>query len=68
VITTLGAAPVSNLNTLTAHLGINYLFSQNLTGSILYSFSYQPNGFGGTTGRGEDVVVNQLTFQLSKTF
>jgi hypothetical protein len=68
VITTLGAAPVSNLNTLTAHLGVNYLFSHNLTGSILYSFSYQPNGFGGTTGRGEDIVVNQLTFQLSKTF
>jgi hypothetical protein len=68
VSTTLGAAPVSNLNTLTAHLGVNYLFSHNLTGSILYSFSYQPNGFGGTTGRGEDIVVNQLTFQLSKTF
>jgi len=39
-----------------------------LTGSILYGFSYQPNGISGTTGRGNDIVVNQLTFQLSKTF
>ena len=54
--------------TVTANLGVNYSFSQNLTGSIFYSFWYQPNGFGGTAGRSGDVVVNQLTFQLSKTF
>jgi len=66
VITTLGGTPVSSLNTLTAYLGVNYLLTQNLTGSILYSFWYQPNG--GTVGRSGDVVVNQLTFQLSKTF
>lgn len=68
VITTTGGTPVSSLNTITAYLGVNYSFSQNLTGSILYSFSYQPNGFGGTAGRSADIVVNQLTFQLSKTF
>jgi uncharacterized protein (PEP-CTERM system associated) len=68
VITTPSGTPVSSLNTITANLGVNYSFSQNLTGSIFYSFWYQPNGFGGTAGRSGDVVVNQLTFQLSKTF
>ena len=68
VITTIGGAPVSTSNTITAYLGVNYLFAQNLTGSILYSFLYQSNGAGGAAGRSADVVVNQLTFQLSKTF
>ncbi len=68
VITTTGGTPVSSFSNITAYLGVNYLLSQNLTGSILYSFSYQPNGFGGAGGRSTDVVVNQLTFQLSKTF
>jgi len=67
-ITTIGAAPAGTLNTVTAYLGVNYSFAQNLTGSILYSFSYQSNGAGGAAGRSSDVVVNQLTFQLSKTF
>jgi hypothetical protein len=62
------STPGTNTNTLTANLGVNYLIAETLTGSILYSFSYQPNGVGGTTGRANDVVVNQLTFQLSKTF
>jgi len=70
VITTTGATPVSAQNTLTAYIGVNYSLAQNLTGSIFYSFYYQPNGnvFSGTVGRGADVVVNQLTFQLSKSF
>jgi len=68
VITTTGGTPVSNQNTITAYLGVNYSLAQNLTGSILYSFSYQTNGAGGAIGRSADVVVNQLTFQLSKTF
>jgi hypothetical protein len=68
VITTMGQTPVSTQNTITANLGVNYSLAQNLTGSILYSFSYQTNGVGGAVGRGADVVVNQLTFQLSKTF
>jgi hypothetical protein len=67
-ITTTGAAPAGTLNTVTAYLGVNYSFAQNLIGSILYSFSYQSNGAGGAAGRSSDVVVNQLTFQLSKTF
>jgi hypothetical protein len=68
VITTTGAAPVSSLNTITAYLGVNYSFAQNLTGSVLYSFSYQSNGAGGAVGKSADIVVNQLTLQLSKTF
>jgi hypothetical protein len=68
VVTTTGGTPVSTQNTITAYLGVNYTLAQNLTGSILYSFSYQSNGAGGAVGRGADVVVNQLTFQLSKTF
>ena len=68
VIATTSGTPVSTQNTITAYLGVNYTLSQNLTGSILYSFSYQSNGAGAAVGRGADVVVNQLTFQLSKTF
>jgi hypothetical protein len=62
--------PGTSTNTLTANLGVNYLIAENLTGSILYGFSYQPNGTGvsGIIGRGNDIVVNQLTFQLSKMF
>jgi hypothetical protein len=62
------STPGTNTNTLTGNLGLNYLLTQTLTGSILYTLSYQTNGAGGTTTRGNDVVVNQLTFQLSKTF
>jgi len=58
--------PTTSQNTVTANVGINYLFSETLTGSIYYGLSYQTNG--ATAGRNNDVVVNQLTFQLSKTF
>jgi hypothetical protein len=68
VVTTTGGTPTSNFSTVNAYVGVNYAFARNLTGSILYSFSYQPNGFGGTVGRGADIVVNQLTFSLSKSF
>jgi hypothetical protein len=57
----------STINTITASLGVNYTFARNLTGSILYYFSYQPNG-ATITGRNGDIVANSLTFQLSKTF
>jgi len=73
VITATGVASQASqsgsLSTLTANLGINYSFARNLTGSIVYSFWYQPNGSSfGTVGRGQDIVVNQLTFSLTKTF
>jgi hypothetical protein len=57
----------SNFNTVTASLGLNYVLGRTLTGSLLYTFTYQSNGsnFGGVRG---DVVVNQLQLILSKTF
>jgi uncharacterized protein (PEP-CTERM system associated) len=68
VITTTGGTPIGTQNNITAYLGVNYLLGQNLTGSILYSFSYQTNG-AATAGRNSGtVVINWLTFQLSKTF
>lgn len=67
VITTTGGTPVGNQNNITASLGVNYVLGPDLTGSILYNFSYQTNG-AAITGRNSDVVVNWLTFQLSKTF
>ena len=67
VITTTGGTPIGSQNNITAYLGVNYLLSQNLTGSILYNFSYQTNG-AATTGRNSGIVINWLTFQLSKTF
>jgi hypothetical protein len=67
VITTTGGTPIGSQNNITAYLGVNYLLSQNLTGSILYNFSYQTNG-AATTARNSSIVINWLTFQLSKTF
>ena len=58
----------TSTNYINGNLGVNYLLADTLTGSILYSLTYQPNGIGGTTGRAGDIVVNQLTFQLTKSF
>jgi hypothetical protein len=68
VIISTTATPISNTNQITGYLGLNYLLGQSLTGSVYYSLSYFTNGAGGATGRSGDVVVNQLTFALSKTF
>jgi len=57
----------NNFNTVTAYVGLNYLLSRTLTGSLVYSFTFQTNG-GSFTGRTGDVFVNQLQFVLSKTF
>jgi hypothetical protein len=67
VITSPTAAPLSSQNNVYATIGVNYLHTSTLTGSIFYSFSYQSIGSGNVGGTG-DVVVNQLIFQLSKTF
>ena len=67
VITSPGAAPLSSQNNVYATIGVNYLLTPTLTGSIFYTFSYQNVGSGNVGGAGE-VVVNQLTLQLSKTF
>ena len=60
---------IGSINTATAALSLNYVLGRTLTGSVLYSLSYQTNGatIGGGRGSG-DVLVNQLQFVLSKTF
>jgi uncharacterized protein (PEP-CTERM system associated) len=67
VITTTNGTPIGSQNNITASVGVNYTFARNLTGSILYNFTYQTNG-ATTIGRNADVVINWLTFQLSKAF
>lgn len=67
VIASPTAAPISSQNNVYGTIGVNYLLTPTLTGSIFYSFSYQSTGFGVASGSGE-VVVNQLVLQLSKTF
>ena len=61
------ATPISSQNNVYGTIGVNYLLTPTLTGSIFYSFSYQSSGSGFGGGAG-DVVVNQLVLQLSKTF
>ncbi len=68
VITSTTATPINSTNQITGYLGLNYLLGQTLTGSVYYSLSYFTNGAGTAIGRSGDVVVNQLTFALSKTF
>ena len=60
---------IGSINTATAALSLNYVLGRTLTGSVLYSLSYQTNGATISGGRGGgDVLVNQLQFVLSKTF
>jgi hypothetical protein len=68
VITPTTATLINSTNQVTGYLSLNYLLGQTLTGSVYYSLSYFTNGAGTAIGRSGDVVVNQLTFQLSKTF
>jgi hypothetical protein len=68
VTSTTAATPINSTNQVTGYVGLNYLLGQTLTGSVYYSLSYFTNGAGTAIGRSGDVVVNQLTFSLSKTF
>ena len=60
--------PIGTVNTLSANIGVNYLFARNLTGSVFYTLTYQPNGAVVTAGRSGDIVVNSLQFFLRKAF
>ena len=60
--------PIGTVNTLSANIGVNYLFARNLTGSVLYSLTYQPNGAVAVVGRSGDIVANSLQFFLTKAF
>ena len=66
--TTVNFSQRTNFNTVTATAGLNYLLARTLTGSIIYTFSYQTNGTVLAGGRNGDVFANQLQFLLSKTF
>jgi hypothetical protein len=66
--TTVNFNQTANFNTVTATLGLNYVLGRTLTGSIIYTFSYQTNGTVLAGGRNGDVFANQLAFLLSKTF
>jgi hypothetical protein len=66
--TAVPATATANFDTVSASVGINYVLGRTLTGSILYTLSYQSNGTVLAGGRSGDVIVNQLAFLLSKTF
>ena len=68
VVTINSPTPVNNTSTVTANIGFNYSFARALTGSLIYSFSYQPNGGTIVNGRLGDVVVNSLQLFLTKAF
>ena len=68
VVTINTVTPVGNTSTVTANIGLNHLFARALTGSVLYTFSYQPNGGTIVNGRSGDIVANTLQFYLTKAF
>jgi hypothetical protein len=60
--------PANNTSTVTANIGVNYVFARELTGSIFYTFSYQPNGGSFVSGQPGAVLVNSLQLLLTKAF
>jgi len=66
--TTINFNERTNFSTANATVGINYLLASTLTGSIIYTFSYQSNGRVLAGGRNGNVFANQLAFLVSKTF
>jgi hypothetical protein len=68
VVTINSPTPVNNTSVVTANIGVNYSFARQLTGSLIYTFSYQPNGGTIVSGRMGDVLVNSLQLFLTKAF
>jgi uncharacterized protein (PEP-CTERM system associated) len=68
VVTINTSTPVNNTSNVTTNVGVNYLFARALSGSIVYTFSYQPNGGVIVNGRPGDIVVNSLQLYLTKAF
>jgi uncharacterized protein (PEP-CTERM system associated) len=68
VVTINNPGPINNLNTTTGNLGLSYLISERLSGSIVYSFSYQNNGSTVNPGRTGDIIANTLSLFVTKTF
>ncbi|HEV2100141.1 MAG TPA: hypothetical protein VGR45_14610 [Stellaceae bacterium] len=61
------STPINGVNSFSANVGVNYLLARNLSGSVLYTLTYQPNGATLASGRG-DIVANTLQFLLTKAF
>ncbi len=59
---------VSSISSVSANIGVNYLLSRNLTGSVLYTFTYEPNGGVVVSGHSGDILVNTLQLLLTKAF
>ena len=68
VVTINTLTPVNNTSIITANIGLNYAFARALTGSIYYTFSYQPNGGTIVSGQSGNIVVNSLQLLLTKAF
>ena len=66
VVTINTPTPVNSTSTATITLGLNYLFARQLSGSIVYNFSYQPNGGLIVNGRPGDIVANSLAIYLDE--
>jgi uncharacterized protein (PEP-CTERM system associated) len=62
------ATPVANSNTMTANLALNHTFARAITGSVVYTFSYQTNGGQIVNGRAGNIAANTLEFLLTKAF
>jgi uncharacterized protein (PEP-CTERM system associated) len=66
---TVGGGP--NTDSFNASFGLTYVIGYNLTGSLLYSFTYQTNPVAGitiATATSGDVMVNQLQLTITKAF
>jgi uncharacterized protein (PEP-CTERM system associated) len=68
VVTVNSGTPIANTSTVTANIGLNHVFARQLTGSVLYTLQYQPNGGTIVNGRSGEVIANILQFYLTKTF
>lgn len=66
--TTINFSQITNFNTISATLGINYLLANALTASVSYTFSYSTNGAVLAGGRNGNVFANQLQLFLNKSF
>jgi hypothetical protein len=58
----------TSFHTATAQIDLNYVLGRTVTGSILYTFSYQNNVALLASGRIGDVAVTQFQFLLTNTF
>ena len=62
---------INNTDTLSGDLSVNYLFTETLTGSIVYNVLYQlggPSITAANTVNVGNILTNRLTFLLTKTF